>query len=239
MKTQNTILALMMFFSIISANAQITWNAGVFSCTVNDTNVVCQPNNTCTLTCTITNTSCGCTTIQINQIIDSSFTLPVGWYVTMSNPNGNFPSTTTQNTFALPLASGSSVTATFEIHSGNNTGNADVRVNFLNVANSSNNITFHIIGSTSTGIASVENTNLFLSQNYPNPFVNTTTVKYNLEQPNGKIVITDISGKTIREYSLNSNSGEIILNEKLQSGIYFYSLYSNNKIITTNKMLIQ
>lgn len=236
MKTKSTIFALMMFFGIISANAQITWNAGSFICSVPDTNVICNTNSTCILTCTITNTSC-CSSMNCNQIIDSSFTLPMGWYVTMCNPNGCFTTTTTQNAFILPPSG--TVTAKFEIHSGSNTGNADVRVKFLDVANSSNGTTFHIIGSTSTGIASVENSNLSLSQNFPNPFSTSTTIKYNLEQPNGKLIITDVQGKVIADYQLSNVSGEIVFAENLKSGIYFYSLYTNEKIIAINKMLVQ
>lgn len=236
MKIKSTTFALILFFGGISANAQITWNCGSFICSVPDTNVVCQTNSTCILTCTITNASC-CSSMNCNQIMDSSFTLPMGWYVTMCNPNGCFPPSTTQNAFILPPSG--TVTAKFEIHSGSNPGNADVRVKFLDVANSSNGTTFHIVGSTSTGIASVENSNTSLSQNFPNPFSTSTIIKYNLEQPNGKILITDILGKTISEYFLNNNSGEIILNQQLPSGTYFYSLYSNDKIISKNKMLVQ
>jgi hypothetical protein len=155
----------------------------------------------------------------------------------MCNPNGCFPYTTTSNAFIIPPSS--SVTAKFEIHAGSNTGNADVRVKFLDVANSSNGTTFHIVGSTSTGIASVENSNSSLLQNFPNPFSTSTTIKYNLDNSNGKLLITDVQGKTISEYTLNNTSGEVIITENLKSGIYFYSLYSNNKMISKNKMIVQ
>jgi len=161
----------------------------------------------------------------------------MGWYVTMCNPNGCFSSSTTQNAFIIPPSD--SATAIFEIHAGSNTGNANVRVGFLDNAVSSNSITFHIVGSTITGIASVENSNLSLSQNFPNPFSTSTTIKYNLDSPNGHLIITDIQGKTISEYKLSNTTGEVILTENLKTGIYFSSLYSNNKMISKNKMLVQ
>lgn len=226
-----------MLTCLFAANAQITWNAGSFICSVPDTNVICNTNSTCILTCTITNTNC-CSSVNCNQIIDSAFTLPLGWFVTMCNPNGCFPTTTTHNAFIIP--GGSSVTAKFEIHSGANTGNADVRVKFLDAVNSSNGTTFHIVNSASpTGITDNSKSLISLSQNYPNPFSSSTTIKYNLEQSNGKLVITDVQGKTITEYKLNNTSGEIIVAENLKSGIYFYALYSNDKIISKNKMLVQ
>lgn len=225
-----------MLIGIFTANAQITWNCGSFTCSVPDTNVICNTNSTCILTCTLTNTNC-CSSVNCNQIIDSSFVLPMGWYVTMCNPNGCFPNTTTSNAFIIPPSG--SVTAKFEIHSGSNPGGADVRVRLEDMANSSNGITFHIVGNVATGIAdNTGDASIFL-QNYPNPFTESTTIKYNLEQSNGKLLITDVQGKTIAEYKLNNTSGEIIVAENLKSGIYFYALYSNDKMISKNKMLIQ
>ncbi len=236
MKTKKTTLALMFFMSIISANAQITWNAGSFICSVPDTNVVCNPNLTCTLICTITNTDC-CGSLNCNQIIDSILGLPAGWYITMCNPNGCFPTTTTQNAFIVPPSG--TVTAKFEIHAGANTGDVNVRVRFLDVANNNNSVTFHIVGGTGTGIISAGSLNASLSQNFPNPYSTFTAIRYNLDMPNGKLVITDVQGRIVSEYILNNSSGEIIIAEKLKSGIYFYLLYSNDKMILRNKMVVQ
>jgi len=157
----------------------------------------------------------------------------------MCNPNGCFPTTTTSNTFIIAPAS--TVTAKFEIHAGSNAGSGTVSARFEDAAApTTNGKTFTIVANPSlTGIASVENSNLSLSQNFPNPFSTSTTIKYHLDNSNGKLVITDVQGKTISEYKLNNIAGEIILNEQLHSGTYFYSLYSNDKIIATNKMVVQ
>lgn len=232
---------MLMLIGISKANAQITWNCGQFTCSVPDTNVVCNTNSTCILTCTITNTTSGCcaATVNINQIIDSSFALPVGWFVTMCNPNGCFPNTTTQNAFTVPPSS--TVTAKFEIHAGSNIGNADVRVKFLDVANSSNSAIFHIVNNSSaTGIASIfEKKSKYLSQNFPNPFVGSTKVEYSLPTQNGKIVINDITGKQVQILSLNNAEGIVEFGNDLKSGTYFYSLYSDDKMISRNKMIVQ
>jgi hypothetical protein len=161
----------------------------------------------------------------------------MGWYVTMCNPNGCFPTTTTENTFIVPPSG--SVTAKFEIHAGSNTGNADVRVKFLDAANSNNGVTFHIVGNTGTGTENLENSNVSLYQNFPNPFTTATAIKYNLDSPNGKLVITDVKGNIISEHKLNTTVGEININENLPSGVYYYALYTKDKLIASNKMVVQ
>ncbi len=239
MKIKTTILALLMIFSILATNAQITWNCGSFTCSVPDTNVVCNTNSTCILNCTITNLNC-CGSINVNQVIDSVMSLPAGWSVTMCNPNGCFGTSTTSNAFII--APGSSVSAKFEVHSGANSGSTDVRVKFLDVANSSNGTTFHIIGSTSaTGIADIFNENSkYLTQNYPNPFIGSTKIRYTIPTQKGKIVITDISGKQIQLLSLSNYEGTIEIGDNLSKGVYFYSLMNEeNEILSVKKMIVQ
>lgn len=221
-------------FFIIAAQAQITWNCGSFTVSCNDTNVVCNTNSTCILTCTITNTDC-CLSMNCDQIIDS-VDCPAGWFVTMCNPNGCFPATTTSNAFIVPPSS--SVTAKFEIHSGSNPGIADVRVKFLDAANSSNGTMFHITNNTASGIAD-NSIGTTISQNYPNPFAGVTVIKYIDKQTATKLVITDLQGKTVSQYSLNNSSGEITLTENFLPGIYFYSIYSGDVLLTRNKMIAQ
>lgn len=237
MKIKTTILALMMLTGIFTVNAQITWNCGSFTCSVPDTNVVCSTNSTCILNCTITNLNC-CSSINVTQVIDSIITLPIGWSVTMCNPNGCFGTMTTSNTFII--AGGSSVTAKFEIHAGANAGNADVRVKFLDAANSSNGTPFHIVGNGATGIADNGSITTVSSQNYPNPFIGVTVIKYSSKQITAtKLIITDLQGKTVNEYSLNNSSDEITLTETFAPGTYFYSIYAGDELLSRNKMIAQ
>ncbi len=81
-----------------------------------------------------------------------------------------------------------------------------------------------------------------LEQNAPNPFSNVTTIGYNLpvQVSSAKIIVTDKTGKTIKEISLKgSGKGTIQLDAStLSSGAYQYALYVNNKLIDSKQMIL-
>jgi hypothetical protein len=81
-----------------------------------------------------------------------------------------------------------------------------------------------------------------LGQNVPNPFNSTTRITYTLPEQysTAKIVITDKSGKLLREMKLNGKGqGSIYLDAKTSSsGAYQYSLYVNENLVDTKQMLI-
>ncbi len=235
MITKRAILALLMFVSSISANAQVIFKGRGFTCTVPDTNVVCNTNSTCIVECTITNTSC-CSNLNCKQVIDSIFALPLGWYVAMCNPNGCLPSTITESNFIIPPAE--SFVVTFVIHANGNTGDIHFKVKFIDDANRKNFVAFPIHGAISTGMTPDRSSTTFLSQNFPNPFSTFSTIQYNIGSSNGQLIITDMQGKIIKEYKLNTPSGEIIVTDKLQAGMYFYALYRDNILISKNKMVV-
>ncbi|HKR04470.1 MAG TPA: tail fiber domain-containing protein [Bacteroidia bacterium] len=80
-----------------------------------------------------------------------------------------------------------------------------------------------------------------LYQNQPNPFDNTTVIRYfiseNSKQP--KIIFQDETGRTINETAITEmGQGSIQINAaSLNSGIYTYSLQIDGKIIDSKKML--
>lgn len=80
-----------------------------------------------------------------------------------------------------------------------------------------------------------------LEQNAPNPFSNITTIGYTLpaQVNSAKIVITDKTGKTLKEINVSgSGKGTIQLDAAtLSSGAYQYSLYVNSKLIDTKQMV--
>ncbi len=82
--------------------------------------------------------------------------------------------------------------------------------------------------------------NTSLVQNVPNPFRNTTTIKYTLPSKftSAQIIITDKNGKQLRQFNI-SDSGNGVLHvdaSALSSGIYYYSLVIDGKIDTTKQM---
>ncbi|MBC8487746.1 MAG: hypothetical protein H8D45_17085 [Bacteroidetes bacterium] len=60
-----------------------------------------------------------------------------------------------------------------------------------------------------------------LNNNYPNPFSQYTTIKFEVKNPN-----------TIVNLFIYDSNGN-----KVNEGIYFYSLIVNNKIISTKKLI--
>ncbi|CAN5738966.1 hypothetical protein BH10BAC2_BH10BAC2_35220 [soil metagenome] len=84
--------------------------------------------------------------------------------------------------------------------------------------------------------------NVSLEQNIPNPFTNTTTINYTLPQQysSAKIIITDISGKTLKEVNVSgSGKGSLKVDAyTLSSGAYQYSLYVDGRLIGTKQMIL-
>ena len=80
-----------------------------------------------------------------------------------------------------------------------------------------------------------------LEQNIPNPFSNVTSISYFLptQISSAKIIVTDKTGKTLKEISLNGGGkGTIQIDAStLSGGAYQYSLFVNNKLIDTKQMV--
>lgn len=165
---------------------------------------------------------------------------PIGWNVLMCTSNGCYSYLPSGGSLGI-VSNGDS--AHLNLHCGfvGIAGTGVVRVRVYETGNPSNSdtITFLYHAVSSTGIADNLNGSTSLSQNFPNPFSASTTIKYNLEQPDGKIIITDIQGKEISGYQLQGHSGTLVITGDFKPGVYFYSLYSNNKIISKNKMIVQ
>ncbi len=81
-----------------------------------------------------------------------------------------------------------------------------------------------------------------LEQNIPNPFNHATTINYTLPQTysSAKILITDKSGKTLKEVNISgSGKGSLTLDAStLANGAYNYSLYVEGKLIDTKHMVL-
>ena len=82
-----------------------------------------------------------------------------------------------------------------------------------------------------------------LQQNIPNPFNNSTTINYTLPQTytTAKIIITNKSGKTLKEVIVSGSSkGSITFNASaLSSGTYSYSFYVDGRLLSTKQMILQ
>jgi hypothetical protein len=82
---------------------------------------------------------------------------------------------------------------------------------------------------------------ILLLQNSPNPFTNSTTIKYYLpaSSQTAVLVIKDLNGKGFKTYNLASKIGEVVINGgELPAGTYFYSLIVDGKTVDTKKMVL-
>ncbi len=101
-------------------------------------------------------------------------------------------------------------------------------------------IDYNLAASKNIGINETNN-NLSV-KNYPNPFENTTNIRYDLGYTDNVVIsISDITGKVVYNKDLGKQSGE----NKVQinandwgSGVYFYTLTTSRERIT-NKMIVK
>ena len=81
-----------------------------------------------------------------------------------------------------------------------------------------------------------------LEQNIPNPFNQSAIINYTLPAKftSAKIIVTDNSGKTIKQFTLSSSGkGAVsIAAGTLASGLYHYTLYVDGKMADSKKMEI-
>ncbi|MFH2143317.1 MAG: PKD domain-containing protein, partial [Bacteroidota bacterium] len=92
-----------------------------------------------------------------------------------------------------------------------------------------------------SGNEGIDNEEMFLGKNYPDPFTNETRIPYNITgEISGKFFIKDLLGRIVEEIDVLPGRGEIIINSSYMSnGIYLYSLQVNEIIIGSNKMILK
>ncbi|MEM9679716.1 MAG: T9SS type A sorting domain-containing protein, partial [Bacteroidota bacterium] len=82
-----------------------------------------------------------------------------------------------------------------------------------------------------------------LYQNIPNPFNETSSIRYYLPQTVGSanIVFSDTSGKILSNVTLRDRGEqEMIINKQgLSAGMYYYTLYIEGRKFDTKKMIIE
>lgn len=172
------------------------------------------------------------------QTITNTMT-PAGWDVVLCTNDGCFPYVPTTGTLGT-VANGDSAYLHVQCGFMGIAGTKEIRVRVYQTGNPSNcdTITFLYHAVSTIGVDDHSLATDALSQNFPNPFSTTTTITYNLNDINGKLIVTDISGKVVSEHSLSSASGQVTIGN-LTPGIYFYAVYSNEALISRRKMIVQ
>lgn len=121
-------------------------------------------------------------------------------------------------------------------------GNGNFTIRFENEADSMDFVDTALYINYVPAVVGIEENEIktnHLSQNYPNPFSEKTTINYKLQMVGGTLVISDIFGKIINQYLLQDKEGKITINENLSDGTYFYFLMLQNKIIETKKFIVR
>jgi len=80
-----------------------------------------------------------------------------------------------------------------------------------------------------------------LDQNIPNPLTNTASISYSVSAgaKNVQLLITNNSGKTIKQLLLTAGKGAVNIDAStLSSGTYNYSLLVDGKILESKKMVV-
>ena len=81
-----------------------------------------------------------------------------------------------------------------------------------------------------------------VSQNEPNPFTESTTIKLSIPKKTQRaaLMIYDMSGKQIKQININERgkTSVNITSEGLAAGMYLYSLIADGKVISTKRMIL-
>ncbi|OFY38584.1 MAG: hypothetical protein A2275_01330 [Bacteroidetes bacterium RIFOXYA12_FULL_35_11] len=86
----------------------------------------------------------------------------------------------------------------------------------------------------------VDEENIFLGDNYPNPFNRKTVIPYYLPEGMSAVMqIKDVHGRMLSEFSLKTGKNLLEINtEDWAAGVYYYSLISNGEVIENKKMML-
>lgn len=85
------------------------------------------------------------------------------------------------------------------------------------------------------------NAGVFMKQNFPNPFTDSTTISYQLPEgtTTADIMVFDFNGKPIKTFPINKNESEITISAaEIGKGLFIYSLVQNGQELVTKKMIV-
>ncbi|MBI5217845.1 MAG: T9SS type A sorting domain-containing protein, partial [Bacteroidia bacterium] len=86
----------------------------------------------------------------------------------------------------------------------------------------------------------VDEENIFLGDNYPNPFNHKTVIPYYLPEGLSAVMqIKDVNGRILSEFSLKTGKNLLEIDTEVwAAGVYYYSLVSNGETLENKKMML-
>ena len=109
------------------------------------------------------------------------------------------------------------------------------------------NLKEQVSSNNSLGLGNNNSTTLYtrnvLNQNSPNPFNESTEVKFSIDEQNfrnASIVIFDMNGLLIKKYDIQkSGEGSVKINgSELKAGMYIYTLIVNQREVDSKRMIL-
>jgi hypothetical protein len=155
------------------------------------------------------------------------------WYVCYA------PSVSVSQSVTVPA----NTTHTFTPHyyPNGNLGTSTIDYTFWDSLNPADSAWFRVKWHiTPVGVNSLVAPSVSISNIFPNPAVNSTTISYQLANADNAIIrIYNVVGKEVRHEAVTSKEGTVTFNvSDLEPGIYFFSFICNEKVLATRKITV-
>jgi len=161
--------------------------------------------------------------------------MPSEWEMGMCTINGCLPPGVLVDSFYV--APDQSEIAWVEFFTNNVSGDGSMIVLFENRNDENDFVEVTLaVEAIITEIAKLKDVDFNISQNYPNPFYQSTSIDYELKNGNGVLFIHDNSGRTIHSFQIEQ-SGKLSLGEELPPGIYIYTFRQDGITYPIGKMI--
>lgn len=176
------------------------------------------------------------------KVTRQTVVMPAGYENAMCFSGFCFPSDKDTTTFEQLISAGV-MDSSFKVtifNNQNTTGDFSVNYTIYDIANPANDVTVKIYYANGLTASVVENVSESASVSaYPNPASGSVVIKHTL-LGEGQLLISDITGKTLKNIRLNSGpqSTQVDISD-LKSGVYVYSIQSGSKRIVSKKLVVR
>jgi len=222
----------LLFSFIIFLSLSVASLAQSFTVEYDSLEIIGSTNPIYTYLGTITNNSADTLFVRMTMIPQD---MPSEWELGMCTINGCLPPGVTVDSFYV--APGQSEIAWVEFFTNNVSGDGSMIVLFENRNDENDFVEVTLaVEAIITEITKLKDVDFNISQNYPNPFYQSTSIDYELKNGKGVLFIHDNSGRTIQSFQIEQ-SGKLSLGEELQAGIYIYTFLQDGKTYPIGKMV--